>query len=241
MPKPKDIQGQKFGKLTVVAINQPASFRILPNGKRGTVCNTWDCICECGKTRKNVPRYSLQHGFVKSCGCSKEAASRNIRKDSPKSEGALTYLYSKGEGNFYNLWINIKARCYKETSLSFPGYGGLGVEMDSSWIDSYRVFALYMGPRPSLKHSVDRINPFGNYEPGNVRWATTKQQANNKRKSFHIPWRGSVMTIMQIAESEGVNYNRLYQLLRVKNFSTEEAVAASKSSKVPLEACADFC
>jgi hypothetical protein len=168
---------------------------------------------------------------------------RVARKDrkARQLEDTPAYTFAKGEGSYYSVWMGIKDRCYNETSLSFPGYGGLGVAMHPPWAERYRVFALYMGPRPSPKHSVDRINPFGNYEPGNVRWATNKQQANNKRKSFHIPWKGSSMTIMQIAESEGINYNRLYQFLRVKNFSTEEAVAAAKRAESPLQTFADFC
>jgi hypothetical protein len=235
MPKPKDIQGQKFGRLTVVALNRPASFRILPNGKRGTLSNTWDCVCECGNTRKNIPRYQLQHGSVKSCGCLKVEAIRKSQIHQIKgTEDTPSYVFTRGRGNFYITWRALKERCYFKKHKSFHNYGGRGIKIHSAWKSSYRAFALDVGPRPSPKHSIDRIDTNKDYAPGNVRWATAKEQANNTRKNVWLQWKGESITLTQLAELEQVSYNILHRRIRKYQMNPEEAVASAKKTGKPF-------
>lgn len=75
----------------------------------------------------------------------------------------------------------MKSRCFNKNGKSYKDYGGRGISVCEEWIKDPTAFLLYMGPKPSTKHSIDRINNNGNYEPGNVRWATSKEQAANKR------------------------------------------------------------
>jgi len=77
----------------------------------------------------------------------------------------------------------MKQRCLDPECLIYPNYGGRGISIHAPWIISFESFFEHMGPRPSKKHSIDRIDNDGNYEPGNVRWATTKQQRRNTRRS----------------------------------------------------------
>lgn len=84
----------------------------------------------------------------------------------------------------YNIWNGIKQRCRNPRCAAYRYYGARGIAMCERWND-FEAFVEDMGPRPSLKHSVDRINPNGNYEPRNCRWATPKEQAANLSAGGH--------------------------------------------------------
>ena len=84
----------------------------------------------------------------------------------------------KADHPLYRTWRGMKERCYTVSCRCYCNYGGKGVIMDDRWLRDFWAFAEYMGDRPE-GHSVDRIDPMGNYEPGNVRWATVKQQGRN--------------------------------------------------------------
>ncbi len=87
--------------------------------------------------------------------------------------------------NLYSRWIDIKSRCYNTSRKDYPRYGGLGTTMCDEWLNDFSTFktwALNNGYRKEL--TIDRKNPYGNYEPDNCRWATILEQNNNKRKDY---------------------------------------------------------
>lgn len=86
----------------------------------------------------------------------------------------------------YGIWRGIKARCYNNRRREYPYYGGRGISMYPEWRASFMAFAAYVGVRPSSLHSIDRINNDGNYEPGNVRWATRREQRLNQRMRMTV-------------------------------------------------------
>lgn len=90
------------------------------------------------------------------------------------------YIYHKSRP-LYSTWSAIKQRCYNPKSGAYRHYGERGITMYSKWIDDYDAFEEYMGEKPSPKHSIDRIDVNGNYEPGNLRWATMTEQNRNRR------------------------------------------------------------
>lgn len=82
----------------------------------------------------------------------------------------------------YELWRTMRRRCYEAGRKEYPNYGGRGIRVCDRWLNSYENFIADMGPRPSRGHSLDRIDPDGDYEPGNCRWADRLIQNNNKRR-----------------------------------------------------------
>lgn len=188
MGKRIDISGKRFGRLF---IKTPVRKPEYPN------LIFWECVCDCGTIC--VKRASdLLNGDTKSCGClKKELTSKRLKK----------HGISGNPTPEYRSWLNIKDRCNNPKNQSYSYYGGRGISIYKKWNDSFECFLNDVGIRPSKLHSADRFpNNNGNYEPGNFRWATKKEQANNMRSNRHIEYNGINYTIQQFAELFGVSH-----------------------------------
>jgi hypothetical protein len=112
----------------------------------------------------------------------------------------------QGKANpLYHLWRGIKDRCLNPKSKHYHRYGGRGITMHQAWVDDYAVFATYVGAQPDGM-TLDRIDNNGNYEPNNVRWATRKEQANNRVTNTIVEHDGKAMTLSQWADHFGLPY-----------------------------------
>jgi hypothetical protein len=110
----------------------------------------------------------------------------------------------------YEVWSGMKARCYNQKHHAYGRYGGRGISICERWQTSFQDFLAYVGPRPSPDHQIDRINNDGNYEPGNVRWATRKEQSNNRSATLLVMFRGTEMSLKTAVELAGNEYNRVH-------------------------------
>lgn len=156
MPKAIDITGRRFGRLIALrrTTNHPKSNR-----------TRWECICDCGKSVK-VVTFNLTCNDTKSCGC--------LNKET-------RYKHGKSYTPEYSAWRSMKQRCFNRKTNYYADYGGRGITVYQGWVDDFEAFYEHVGPRPSDEYSLDRIDVNRDYEPGNVRWATARQQARNTR------------------------------------------------------------
>jgi hypothetical protein len=193
-----DLIGKRFGRLVVL------KFDGLKNGCR----SMWKCICDCGDI-SIIDANSLKEGSSKSCGClQKELV---VKLMTTHGFGS-----SKNRVPEYTLWINIKARCYNKNNPDYKKWGAKGVSMCDRWLNSFEDFFEDVGRRPSDIHSLDRYpNKSGNYEPGNVRWATSKEQARNTIRNRIIKYDNKEMIVSDWLKVLKVPQTSFYRQLRL--------------------------
>lgn len=122
----------------------------------------------------------------------------------------------RGATKVYRAWVGIKQRCTKPSCSAWHRYGGRGITMHKPWINSFDKFYSYIGDPPTDLHTIDRINNDRGYVPGNVRWATRKEQSNNIGSNVWVKHRGKRMTWAQWAEHLNVPYNLLMSRVKRK-------------------------
>lgn len=157
---------------------------------------TWKCRCVCGFTKDQVGT-DLLKGRTKSCGCK-----RGLNDGVPR---VVVVDGKKQVTPEYLAWRGIKIRCLNPGSKSYPAYGGRGITICDEWRSSFASFYKSVGPRPSKHHSIDRIDNNGNYEPGNCKWSTPKEQSANRRNTPKVNIRGVVRSATEWDRIAGLN------------------------------------
>lgn len=117
----------------------------------------------------------------------------------------------------------MKQRCFNPHNGSYPNYGGRGITVADCWKDDFGCFLSHMGERP-IGYTLDRIDNDGNYEPGNCRWATQKQQANNTRHNRMMTLNGRTQTLMQWSEELGLRQSTISRRVRDLGWTDEQAL-----------------
>lgn len=130
----------------------------------------------------------------------------------------------------HNSWSGMKARCYNQNNRQYNLYGGRGIRVCERWLTSFENFFEDMGLKPTLKHSLDRYpDRDGNYEPGNCRWATSYEQAQNLKSTKLLNYNGKVQSQAAWARELGIHPVTLRE--RLKKWSLEKALSTQKIFK----------
>lgn len=158
MARALDLRGRVFGRLTAIQ-----DCGVEPSGAR-----RWLCACVCGVLTTAYTR-DLRSGNTASCGCWRR---ENARK-------SFT-THGRSKSSTFVSWQAMLQRCGGPSRSNWPWYGGRGIRVCDAWRADFTAFLADMGERPEGT-SIDRINNAGNYEPSNCRWATLKQQSQNRR------------------------------------------------------------
>lgn len=193
-PKFINITGKKFGRLTVIEFAGRQKTQLV-----------WKCRCECGRECRKFGT-QLKHRDRRDCGCERERAGE----------------FKKAYPQEYRHWRSMRNRCLNKNSDGWPRYGGAGVTICSEW-DSFPKFIADMGPMPSDRHQIDRISSGGNYCARNCRWATAKEQCNNRRSNKLLTIDGVTKTMQQWCD--GANISKGIVSKRIKRgWAAKDAV-----------------
>lgn len=179
----KDLTGIKFGKLTVIKFEGREKRFLM-----------WLCKCDCGN-EKIIRGTSLTcvKNPTLSCGCN--------------HIGRGNIIHSSSKTRLYNIWRNMKTRCYDTKATFYKRYGKRGITICDEWKENFKTFkkwSLENGYSDNLE--IDRIDNNGNYEPSNCKWATRKEQNNNKSNNHFVEINGETKTLKQWCEYKKIPY-----------------------------------
>jgi hypothetical protein len=188
--------GRKFGRLTVQKQGSHS-----PMGRV-----RWQCLCKCGK-RVLVFSSALRSRHTISCGCFRRETTRQTHR-----------THGKRRTVEYAIWTSLRGRCLNPHNPAFISYGGRGIAVQ--W-KSFEVFLRDMGPRPSPQHTIERDDNDGPYSKQNCRWATRREQANNRRNTPRVQYHGESMPLSEAARRSGLSYGGAYRRMRENKPITE--------------------
>jgi hypothetical protein len=196
----KDFTNERFGRLVVTGF-----AGMIRRGRH------WTCRCDCGNT-STVGTAQLLSGHTKSCGCLKD----DLLVDRSRTHGV------SGTAE-YDAWFQMLKRCTDPSTKHYDRYGGRGITVCERW-RSLENFLADMGKRPSPRHSIDRIDNNGNYEPSNCRWATMSVQKRNYSRNRFYSYSGKTLCLKDWSREMGIHMNTLRSRLDKMGWSFEQSI-----------------
>ena len=197
----KDITGTRFGRL----------IALIPVGRTNKNI-VWLCKCVCGNYVDVVSK-RLRRRETRSCGCLQREVAANRQR-----------THGLSHSPEYGVWVGIRRRCEIQKNKAYRYYGGRGVKVCSRWA-SFENFYADMGKRPD-GYQIDRIDNDGDYTPENCRWATKREQMNNKRSNRFIEYDGRRLTLAQWGRRTGLNRSTIKARIDVYGWSVERSLTA---------------
>ncbi len=156
----------------------------------------WLCKCDCGNIVR-VLAQNLKIGNTKSCGCLK-------KEKSIKTYKLLNFIHGETNTKLWKTWKGIVERTTSKNSANYKKYGAKGIGIYENWL-IYKNFADYIGNPPTENHSIDRIDNLKGYFPNNIRWATAKEQACNRKNNVYVYVDGQKMVLSDAAKKLGIS------------------------------------
>ena len=202
--------GQRFGRLVVESVEKETH-----RGKNRNYLRTFLLTkCDCGKLHR-ARIDGVTSGKVQSCGC--------LQSDNGRWSAIKVTKHGLSKTAYYSRWMNMIRRCTNPKDLNYDRYGGRGIKVCDRWLNSFQNFLDDMGLPPFKGAELDRINNGGNYEPGNVRWATRSQNGNNKRTNVLLTYNGVTKTMKEWSIHTGIGYWAMVAR-RKSGWSVEEMI-----------------
>ncbi len=198
-----DITGKKFGRLTVIYYT----------GKQGNGNRTrpgWLCRCDCNKYIIALSE-NLRKGVSRSCGC--------YRTDITIKRSTT---HGKKHSDEYIVWDNMRQRCNNPNNKAYKYYGGRGIKIAKEWND-FAVFYEDMGPRPTPKHTIERVDVNGDYCRDNCIWELFQNQARNKRNIKKIKYNNEEHCLAEWAKRFNIDIRTLYSRIYILGWSIDRA------------------
>lgn len=199
----------KYGRLTV--ISQESVKMVV-------------CACECGSPPKSYRAVSVKHGNTRSCGC--------LAKEVRIARGRSSATHGLSKTRVFAIWSGMINRCENQNSISYPRYGGRGINICDRWRTSFENFYEDMGDPPTELHSLDRLESDGNYELGNCRWATKLEQTRNRSNSINITVGSVTLPLKDWCDRYGANYSDVWSRLFKLSWPIELALFAPKHMRL---------
>lgn len=191
MGKAMNLENQRFGRAIVLK-------RVENKGRYVR----WLCKCDCGNEFIALTTH-LRNGSVKSCGCLRKEIAINKSK-------TINTKHGKHKTRLYKIWAAIKGRCFNKNNCAYKNYGARGITICDEWLNNYPAFEKWAnanGYNETL--TIDRIDVNGNYCPNNCRWATKREQQNNRRNCHYITYKGETKTIAEWARTLHISHKRI--------------------------------
>lgn len=177
-------------------------------------------LYECGYCGNTFEAYiyHVKRGKIKSCKC---------YQNSVRKKNATTHGMSRTPE--YRSWESMLARCYNKNQKGYERWGGRGIKVCQRWRESFENFYEDMGPKPTKKHTIERINNDKDYTKTNCKWATYEEQANNKSNTIYVCYKGEERTLTEWSNITGIKYGTLYRRLKIKEWSIEKTLTKPTS------------
>lgn len=209
----KNLSGSRFGRLLVL---DEQSTRAKDNSDW-----VWSCVCNCGGNVR-VRAKSLKKGTTRSCGCFQRESASKVN---------TTHGLSKSKE--FMSWAAMHTRCTNPNQESFANYGARGISVCERW-NSFENFLADMGPKPSPRHTIERMDNERGYNPTNCRWATRAEQNTNTRQNRYLTFKGKTMALSQWAREVGLTGSALTARLN-RGWSIDDALTTPPITRTKNE------